>query len=170
MATRVRGAAAGDANAIARIGVRSWRQGFRGIVPDEIDAERAWSPSGVAERLETEEERSTRTLVAERDAEVVGFLIHGPSRDSGAPPATGEIWVLYVHPDHWRTGVGRSLVEAAVSELTAAGFTTARVWTLGESPRNLAFYEELGFRRDGATQRREAFGRTLEVRLSRRLA
>ena len=167
---RVRQASPADARAIAGVGVRSWREGFRGLVPEEIDPERAWTPYGMAERLETEEERSTTTLVAEDGAQVVGFLIHGPTRDSGAPSRTGEIWVLYVDPDHWRRGVGRDLVATAIAELTAAGFETATVWTLGESARNVAFYEALGFRRDGATQRREAFGRTLEVRLSRPLA
>jgi len=168
-AVAVRTASLADAGAIARVGVRSWRQGFRGIVPEEIDPEQAWSPQRVAERLATEGERATTTLVAVREFELAGFLIHGGSRDAGAPRGTGEIWVLYVDPDHWRAGVGRSLVEAAIAQLAAAGFETATVWTLGESARNLAFYEALGFRRDGATQRREAFGRTLEVRLCRPL-
>jgi hypothetical protein len=38
------------------------------------------------------------------------------------------------------------------------------VWTLAESPRNLAFYESLGFARDGGRQRRPSFGSPLEVR------
>ena len=166
----VRAAAPGDAEAIARVGARSWREGFRGIVPEEIDPERAWNPYRVAERLETEGGRATTTLVAEHEGRVVGFLIHGPTRDARAASGTGEIWVLYVDPEHWRSGVGRRLVERAIVELAAAGYQRASVWTLGESPRNLSFYEALGFRRDGATQRREAFGRTLEVRLSRPLA
>lgn len=159
-----------DAAAIARVGIRSWREGFRGIVPEQIDPERAWNPYRVAERLETAGERETTTLVAERGAEVLGFLIHGPARDSDAAPATGEIWVLYVDPDHWRCGLGRGLVQEAIANLGAAGFEQASVWTLGESARNVAFYDALGFRRDGATQRREGFGHTLEVRLRRPLA
>jgi GNAT superfamily N-acetyltransferase len=71
---------------------------------------------------------------------------------------------LYVHPDHWRAGIGRRLVIAALGRLAGAGLGQAIVWTLSESPRNLAFYESLGFRRDGGEQRRESFGSPLEVR------
>lgn len=161
----VRPATTRDAKAISRIGVRSWREGFRGLVPEEVTPERAWDPYRVAARLETAGQGPTVTLIAERDGEPAGFLIHGPSRDDGADPGTGEIWVLYVDPDHWRAGVGRFLVEAAPAGLRAEGFREATVWTLAESERNLAFYEALGFRTDGATQRREAFGRTAEARL-----
>ena len=69
----------------------------------------------------------------------------GRSRDRGAAPREGEIVALYVHPGHWRGGVGRALVEAALDALAAAGYAEAIVWTLAESPRNLAFYEALGF-------------------------
>ena len=43
--------------------------------------------------------------------------------------------------------------------------------TLGVSDleRSKAFYESLGFRRDGGEQRRESFGAPLEVRLRRSL-
>lgn len=170
MAIAVRTATSRDAAAIAEIGVRSWREGFRGIVPDEIDPERGWNVDRVAERLETAGERSTTTLVAEDRGEVRGFVVYGSSRDLGAASTSGEVWVLYVDPDDWRSGVGRSLVEAAIAGLAAAGFEQASVWTLGESARNLVFYEALGFRRDGATQRRATFGETLEVRLRRPLA
>ena len=72
---------------------------------------------------------------------------------------------LYVHPSRWRRGIGRALVAGAVSELIAAGHQQAIVWTLADSPRNIAFYESLGFVLDGGTQRRPAFAETLEVRL-----
>ena len=77
---------------------------------------------------------------------------------------------LYVHPTQWRRGVGRALAAAAVAELAAAGHQQAIVWTLAESPRNIAFYEALGFALDGGTQRRPNFGDTLEVRLRGRLS
>ena len=169
MATRIRRARVEDAPAIAHVGARSWREGFRGIVPASIDPERAWSPRGVAERLQTAAERETTTLVAEVDEEIRGFLIYGPSRDREAGAETGEIWVLYVDPAYWRRGIGRDLVAAGLQGLREQGHEIATVWTLGESPRNLAFYESLGFRRDGASPRRQAFGRTLELRLRRRV-
>ncbi|MGH2953289.1 MAG: GNAT family N-acetyltransferase [Solirubrobacterales bacterium] len=161
----VRPATAADAAAIAAVAVRSWREGYRGIVPERIDPVRAWDPAGIAARLEAPGEHPSSTLVAEVGGRITGFVVLGACRDSDVASAAGEVWALYVDPDHWRRGVGRQLVEAALDGLAAAGHAEATVWTLGESERNLRFYEALGFRRDGATQRRESFGSPLEVRL-----
>ena len=90
-------------------------------------------------------------------------MLFGPSKDPGAPPREGEIVALYVHPDHWRAGIGSALVGSALDTLAPANDEVI-VWTLAESPRNLAFYAALGFRRDGGTQRRPSFGSPLEVR------
>jgi GNAT superfamily N-acetyltransferase len=161
----VRAATPPDAAAIADVAIRSWREGYRGIVPDRIDPERAWDPTGIAARLEGASEHPSTTLVAELDGRIAGFVVYGPCRDRDAPARTGEVWALYVDPDRWRRGVGRRLVAAAVDTLVANRYAEVTVWTLAESERNLRFYEALGFRRDGATQRRESFGSPLEVRL-----
>jgi GNAT superfamily N-acetyltransferase len=160
----VRLARPADAEALAETAVAAWREGFRGIVPDDVDPRRAWSPQGISQRL-TEPGDGTEILAAELDGAVRGLLLLGPSREAGAPRAAGELIALYVHPDRWRRGIGRALVARALERLAAAGYREAIVWTLAESPRNLAFYEALGFRRDGATQRRPSFGNPLEVRL-----
>jgi GNAT superfamily N-acetyltransferase len=107
--------------------------------------------------------------VAEVAGRLAGFVLHGPSRDDDAAATTGEIWALYVDPDRWRAGVGRALVDAALDDLRRRGFRESSVWTLAESPRNLRFYEALGFELDGAQQRRESFGAPIEVRLRRPL-
>jgi GNAT superfamily N-acetyltransferase len=166
---RIRAAQPADADAIADLAVRSWREGFKGIVPEEIDPERAWRPDRIEARLAGRVDDGAEILIAERGDEVAGFVLHGPCRDDDAGPETGEIWALYVDPTHWRAGVGRALVEAAVSDLRAADFAESTVWTLAESPRNLRFYEALGFELDGAQQRRESFGAPLELRLRQRL-
>jgi GNAT superfamily N-acetyltransferase len=158
-----------DAEEVSQLAVRSWREGFRGIVPDEIDPERAWRPDRIEARLEGRVDDGAAILVGERGGEVAGFVLHGPCRDDDARPTTGEIWALYVDPDHWRAGVGRALVDAALGDLRGSGHSEATVWTLADSPRNLRFYEALGFELDGAQQRRESFGAPLEVRLRRPL-
>jgi GNAT superfamily N-acetyltransferase len=166
---RVRRAEGADAEAIADLAVRSWREGFRGIVPDEIDPEAAWRPDRIEARLAGRPSDGARILVAELGERVAGFILHGRCRDDDAPAAAGEVWALYVDPGHWRAGVGRALVEVSLAELRADGFGEARVWTLADSPRNLRFYEALGFALDGTEQRRENFGAPLELRLRRAL-
>jgi ribosomal protein S18 acetylase RimI-like enzyme len=165
VAASVRRASRADADEIAAVAVRSWRVGYRGIVPASVEPEWAWSPQRVAALLAPGRGRPGSTLVAEASGRIAGFAVLGASRDDDAPPGTGEIRSLYVDPDRWRRGIGRRLVEAALRELAAARYRVATVWTPAELERNVRFYEALGFRRDGATQRRESFGGPLELRL-----
>ncbi len=160
----VRPARLDEAEALSEVAIAAWRDGFRGIVPQEIDPERPWRPERIAERLRGTNRDGTELIAAELEGEICGLALIGPHRESGVPRHEGEIIALYVHPSRWRQGVGRALVEGGLERLARWGYTEAVVWTLAESPRNLAFYEALGFSRDGATQRRPSFGNPLEVR------
>jgi GNAT superfamily N-acetyltransferase len=168
--TSVREATLTDAEEVAAIGARSWRDGFRGLLGEgAMPAELAWNPDAVRSRIESEGPQGNDLLLAERDGSACGFILLGPSRDGDARAGAGEIWALFVDPSAWRSGVGSRLVVAALARLAERGFTDATVWTLAESERNLAFYERLGFALDGATQARGALGHAPEVRLRRSL-
>ena len=160
----IRFARSADADEMAETAIAAWREGFRGIVPDEVDPRRSWRPERLEERLRTPSIETGEMLVVETAGKVRGLVLFGTSRDAGASSDEGEVIALYVHPDHWRAGFGRRLVEGGLDRMAAAGLGQAIVWTLAESPRNIAFYESLGFRHDGGTQRRESFGSPLEVR------
>ena len=139
-------------------------------MPERVDPRAAWRPARIADRLAGTPADGSAILAAEFDGDVRGLVLYGPSRDRRAAPSEGEIVALYVHPRNWRSGIGRALVAAALDALADAGHSQAIVWTLAESPRNLAFYESLGFARDGGTQRRPSFGSPLEVRFRLTLA
>ena len=160
----IRRAAPADAEEMAETAIAAWGAGFRGIVPDHVDPRASWRPERLEQRLASPSIESGEIIVAEVEGAVRGLVLYGVSRDADAAPDEGEVIALYVHPDHWRAGLGRRLVSAALERLAGAGLEQAIVWTLAESPRNLAFYEALGFRRDGGEQRRESFGSPLEVR------
>jgi GNAT superfamily N-acetyltransferase len=165
----VRAARPDDVDGLAETALAAWRVGFRGIVPATVDPNAAWRPARIADRIAGRVGDGSRILAAELDGSICGLSLYGPSRDRRAPAREGEIVALYVHPARWRLGVGRGLVEASLLELAGSGNRDAIVWTLAASARNLAFYEALGFRRDGATQRRPSFGSPLEVRFRRAL-
>jgi ribosomal protein S18 acetylase RimI-like enzyme len=162
--TAIRRAELADVDAMAETAVAAWRVGFRGIVPEHVDPRASWRPERLEERLREPSVESGQILVGEVSGVVRGLVLFGRSRDAGAAPDEGEVIALYVHPDHWRAGLGRRLVAGALERLAEAGLGQAIVWTLAESSRNLAFYESLGFRRDGGEQRRESFGSPAEVR------
>ncbi len=162
----VRRAVRDDAPAIAEVHVDSWREAYRGLVPEEV-LERL----SVAERKRTwlellsEPERRSFALVAEVAGRVEGFChLATPSRDDDAGQRTAEIAAMYIAPARWRTGLGSRLMRTAMEELRGAGHQESTLWVLVENGRARAFYGTFGFRPDGAEVAHEGYGLTM-VRL-----
>jgi L-amino acid N-acyltransferase YncA len=142
----VRAALREDAADIARIFVESWRDSYAGLLPSaylvrlsEPRQRLLWTREIV--------QRSTRggVIVAEHDSYgVIGFASFGPSRDR-AVGYDGEVYTLYVDPNHVGRGAGRALVRAAFARLFADGFRSAVVWALKGNPARY-FYESEGGR------------------------
>ena len=87
-----------------------------------------------------------RTVVAERDGELLGFSVV-LRRDDGDAELDG----LFVEPTHWRQGIGRMLVEEA--EQIAARDGSANLWVIANT-RALDFYGACGFVTVGEVQTR----------------
>jgi GNAT superfamily N-acetyltransferase len=79
--------------------------------------------------------------VAEDDGVVVGILNFGPARDE---EEAGELYVLYVHPEHWGSGAGQLLIDTAHAEL-ARDHNRAVLSVLADNPRARRFYERNGW-------------------------
>jgi L-amino acid N-acyltransferase YncA len=70
----------------------------------------------------------TAVLLARCDAVVVGFVAVGPGRDSAAAAQAGELYAIYLRPDHWGRGIGIQLHSAAIHRLSILGFTEVTLW------------------------------------------
>jgi ribosomal protein S18 acetylase RimI-like enzyme len=92
-----------------------------------------------------------------------------PFTAAGLAGETGELYALYVTPDHWSTGAGRALTDAVLDGLRAAGYRRVVLWTLTENARARRFYAKAGFAPDGATNVLAALGHIEEVRYARDL-
>lgn len=165
----LRPAAPADAAAVARVHVRSWQVGYRGLLPDEyLDALR---PEDRASRYTfgDPDPRRPATIVAETDGVIRGFATTMPARGDDER-GCGELAAIYVDPDGWGLGIGRALIAAARERLVAAGFTEAILWVLAGNARAERFYRIDGWTADGAERRDEVWGVTVdEVRYRRRL-
>ncbi len=161
MTVVVRPARPGDVDAVVEISIAAWRVGYRGVVPPNLTPDPAALRARLKDRVR---EPGPPIAVAELDSSIRGWITFGASRDPGAPPSVGEIWALNVHPQAWRRGLGRALVGYALERLARRSFREATLWTFRDTPRSRSFYEALGFRPDGATQRRHASGGATEVR------
>jgi ribosomal protein S18 acetylase RimI-like enzyme len=131
-----------DADAIERVRTDTWRDAYRGLMPDSLldglgyDATRrralmaALPPHQFA-------------LVADDEGAVVGFCLGGRSR---APEDQfgGEVYAIYVLPEHHRRGIGRALLEAAATELVDLDIRSMIIWVLRENAPSRRFYERMG--------------------------
>ncbi len=78
----------------------------------------------------------------------------------------GELYLLFVHPDHAGRGVGRALLDTAHGLLRAAGHSHAHLYTEERNLRALRVYEAAGYRPDGQWRESDLHGVPLrELRL-----
>ena len=162
----LREAAQADAEAIARIHVETWRAAYAGVVPDHYLI--GMSVEGQSFQWKKQLRRPAErhlTLVAGMPgvgpgtgprAGIVGFGSAGAAR-SRPPPASGEIFTLYVATDWQGRGIGRALLKALLGRLARQGHAAAYLWVLADNPARF-FYERVGGQR--VAQQVETFAGT----------
>jgi GNAT superfamily N-acetyltransferase len=166
---RVRRAAPGDADGIARAHVEGWRVGYAHAFPADYLAN--MSVAAWRERWERALAGNVSDVfVAELDGAVAGFVSCGTSEDQDEQAAPGELYALYVEPSAWGKGLGRALLARAEQALRGAGFDEALLWVLEDNPRARRLYEAAGWAADGARKPRTRGGTTAAaVRYRKRL-
>ena len=165
-APSVRRAALADAAAIARVHVRSWQAGYRGLLTGDELAGDSETERDATWRGLLSDEGGPIVWVAEHDEEVVGFCaLATPSRDPDAAGDVAEVAALYVDPGAWRTGVGRALMDSALAPLRAGPWREVTLWVMVGNERAHRFYERFGFTADGA-RRSDRAGTEVRLRAS----
>ncbi|MGA7913309.1 MAG: GNAT family N-acetyltransferase [Candidatus Dormiibacterota bacterium] len=138
----VRPAGLGDAAAIARVHVSTWRTTYRDMLPDDFLA--SLTEGHYADRWKRGiGDRTSRVYVAEDADGVVGFASGGRER-AGEDGFGGELYALYVDDRAQRRGHGRELVRAVVGGLRDMGLRDMIIWVLRDNAGARAFYERLG--------------------------
>jgi ribosomal protein S18 acetylase RimI-like enzyme len=153
----------GDARGIARVHVETWRAAYSDLIPNayldalSVDQREEWWAKELnllpADR---------HPWVAETREGIVGFAVVGAARDEDAAVSVGEVYAIYVLPECWERGVGRTLLSHAERDLIEHGYAEAVLWVLADNARARSFYELLGWRLDGATKPASFAGREVE--------
>ena len=111
-------------------------------------------------------------IAEDTEGSIVGFSALGPSRDPDANPDTAEISAIYVHPEKWGKGIGRTLLSTSLREVQKRYFDQLTLWVLEANQRARSFYESFGFMQDGAIKDDEQWkdfaGREVRYRLNLR--
>ena len=155
----IRPAGPADAADLARIFVQAWRHGYRGVVADDIidglDITR-WT----AEFAVLLADPAMTTSVWRDAGEPAGFARFGPDP---IRPALGYLASLYVDPAAAGRGIGRALLDHALTELAGRGHSVVSLWVFAANARARLLYERAGFRLTGEQLTEPRWG-ALELR------
>ncbi len=148
-----------DAEDLARVHVISWRETYRGLLPDAFLAR--MSEPGFTRRFKRtlSQPGDSVTLVAADRYGLVAYAQGGRSRRSIAGEA--EIATLYVLRQAQGRGLGERLMIDAARGLQAQGATSLMVSVLRDNIRARGFYEHLGGEAEAARQEPGPGGRLL---------
>ncbi|MEZ4768196.1 MAG: GNAT family N-acetyltransferase [Caldilineales bacterium] len=166
----VRNATVDDARRIAEIKVAGWRAAYRGVMPDDVLDQLSVKEQAARWRRRISDHPG-RVLVAVTNGTVSGYVSAAASRDEDPPdPIIGEIYALYVHPDHWRCGIGSALIAAGLETLRRQSFRQVTLWVLADNGPAIGFYRTHGFQPDGRSKLETFGGVSLrEIALARAL-
>jgi ribosomal protein S18 acetylase RimI-like enzyme len=158
----IREATSDDAIGISKVHVDSRKAAYRGIMPDslldslEYDRRTKYFSQAI-------ENGSDEIFVSELDGQIVGFMTIGPCRDQDVDKKiTGEIWGIYLLPEHWRKSIGSLLCRHATQILFSRGYSEVTLWVLSQNVESRHFYEKMGFNLDGGIKTHN-FGTPLEI-------
>jgi len=156
-----------DAMAVARVHVRSWQAAYQSLLPDDyLDQLRPEDRAGKYDFTHVDPHKPW-TIVAAEEGLIHGFATTAPSRE---PTDYGELYALYVDPEHWGRGIGTALVSAARIRLSKLGFRNALLWVLAGNVRADRFYRIDGWLPDGQRRTDAMWGVTVdEIRYERGL-
>jgi GNAT superfamily N-acetyltransferase len=149
-------ATTGHVRGIARVYVDAWRATYAGLLPPKtlIGMDYGRQAAEWAHQIRSKSMHAPILVAFDQDDGVIGVTGFGRSRIEdrpACPPFTqpgislgsGEVFTLYVHPDHQNRGVGRRLLAGAFEGLRERGLNQAYVWVLHDNPARY-FYERMG--------------------------
>jgi ribosomal protein S18 acetylase RimI-like enzyme len=155
MEALVRRAVPEDAEAIAALHIRSWQFAYRGQLPDQyldqLGEQRGQRSELWRTHISTPPTSKNEVWVVGTETRVDAFAAIGPAREAD-PNVTGELYAIYVDPNCWGHGLGRTLFTHATGRLRALEYATAILWVLASNIRARRFYEIAGWSVDGGTK------------------
>ena len=152
-----------DAPQLAHLHIASWKSAYSGIVSDSIlnnlDETRRAAAFGKSFEIKLGE-----TYLIEENENVRGFTTFGNCRDDDRDENTGEIWGVYISPDHWRMGYGSKLTAFAEGVLRSMNKKEIVLWVLKDNDDARYFYEMIGYIVEGKSKILERLDNLIAVR------
>lgn len=134
-----------EADGLAALHIRCWREAYRDFVPAEI-LDRAGIEKRRAVWRAALGDPQRIVLAAYGGDSPVGFIMAGTPLEQLFDDMDGHVPALYVAASHYRLGLGRRLLGRAAQEWAAAGGRSLALGVLADNLRARDFYEALGGR------------------------
>jgi GNAT superfamily N-acetyltransferase len=156
-----------DALDIAEVQMRSWEVAYKDIIPMEYIKAKNATRHELYQRIITNE--NTTQHVIQVDDKTVGIMGIGEPKDDDVDDSYYELYVIYLHPDYFRKGIGTQAVNFAFEKARNLGKRFMNVWVLAENYNSINFYKKYGFVADGKTHTRE-YGKVMgSIRMRKEL-
>ncbi len=141
---RIRNATATDSRGIARVYVDTWRDAYAGVIPQHVLLNMSRRQQAAMWAGEIGNRRNGQVIMVAKDslAGIVGFGSCGRARHT-ILPYEGEVYTLYVHPDHQGQGIGKELLGQLFGALLGRALRSAVIWVLADNPARF-FYQAMG--------------------------
>lgn len=92
-----------------------------------------------------------------------GMIFSCPSKDNDLA-GYGEIVALYTMPDCWGKGIGKALLQTALTKIREENKKGVYLWVFKENFRARKFYEKNGFVSDGKEKQENFSNKPISVR------
>ena len=149
MAFEIETARIQDAEAIAAVHISSWRETYRGLLPNDLlenlqldQRAELWRQIIASNQLSP----SSAQYIARSKKQIVGFGSCGPGRSRTCVKEgyEGEISTLYVLNSHQHRGIGSALFHQMTVRLSSEGINSLSLWVLDTNLKARSFYERRG--------------------------
>ncbi len=157
-----------DAQQLAHLHIASWKCAYRGIVSNSIlnNLDETRRAAAFEKSFEI---KLGKTYLIEENESVIGFTTFGNCRDDDRDENTGEIWGVYISPDHWRMGYGSKITAFAENILRSMNKKEIVLWVLKDNDDARNFYEKIGYVVEGRTKILERLHNLRAVRYIKRI-
>jgi len=141
--TVIRRATVEDAAEIANVHLNSWREAYRGLLPQEyLDQLPLTFKGRMISWKQNATDEARALFVAEAKNGIVGFAGFCRARDSSMNEY-GEVGAIYLLEKFKGRGVGAALLKMGMQQLMEWNFAKAYCWVLQGNP-TIKFYEKSG--------------------------
>ncbi|MEN1970456.1 GNAT family N-acetyltransferase [Lentibacillus sp. N15] len=131
-----------DAEVIATIHVKSWKNIYTDLVDEKDLSNTTFENRKILWQtvLRMQKKQQWTFVLMDKAKQVIGFISGGPERTRRFQ-YDGEIYTIYLLPEYQRKGLGSMLLKALVEEIKQYGYQSLLVWVLTQNPSS-RFYEK----------------------------